>query len=101
MQGHLRLLSALALWLGTTAFACSHVSDYVHCHKVCDRYQECNNSSFDVNGCSSRCEKVAQKDKAYSRTVNECNACLETRACGESQACWAQCPDMTKIASSQ
>ncbi len=91
----MRALIAGAGILALTLVGCGDdIKNYVHCHEVCDRYQECAESSFDVNGCASRCSDKAGDDLAYSRSINECNACQETRSCAEAAVCLPKCPNV-------
>lgn len=83
--------------LALCAVTCSDVEELIECHQICDRYQECKTSGFDVNACRSRCEDRADRDAEYARRVNECDACLERRACGESDECFAsRCPQIAE-----
>ena len=53
--------SSLVLAFGLfAAFGCGEAVDEltnnVNCASVCDRYAECFDSDFDVEGCTDRCE---------------------------------------------
>ncbi len=83
---------SLALLLFTvSASGCNAVHDLdveVDCNNVCQRYRDCWDSSYDVVACRTRCDEFNNNDR---RSANECDTCLDSRACAESFACGGVC----------
>ena len=89
-----RILLGILLFVGTFTLAsvgCGVVDDYVDCNKICNRYRDCVNTDYDAGKCTSRCFDESRNNSEYNRKANECNACLEDRACSQSLPCTVQC----------
>jgi len=71
--------------------ACSATNDLdveIDCNNICQRYRDCWDSSYDVDSCRTRCDEFNNVDR---RSANECDTCLDSRACAESFACGNVC----------
>lgn len=68
-----------------------HVED---CFTICDRYQECVDSSFDITACTDACEDLADDDTVVQERLDRCDDCLDDRSCQEVEtvACFDDCP---------
>jgi hypothetical protein len=63
--------------------AVDEVSNTIDCHSVCERYQSCFDSDYDVEGCTDRCENEADADEQREARLERCDACIEDRSCGD------------------
>lgn len=92
-----RTTNALVLAFGLlTAAACSEAVDEgtntVDCASVCDRYAECFESDFDVQGCTDRCEDEADASQSREERLEACNSCIDDRSCTSATFnCSTQC----------
>lgn len=68
----------------------------VDCAQICSAYSECI-TDIDVSSCTNECEDKADANSAYQRSASDCEACLEDKACAESESCWASCPAMPPV----
>jgi hypothetical protein len=67
-----------------SALGCSSadkVTDTIDCHQVCQRYADCYNSSYDVDGCTSRCESSAADSGANMNELQSCDDCIGDKSC--------------------
>jgi hypothetical protein len=75
---------ALGLFV-TAAVGCSDavddVTNKIDCHQVCERYADCFNSDYDVDGCSDKCESRAGSDDDRQRALRACDDCIDDRSC--------------------
>ena len=65
---------------------CSQVSEKIDCTKVCNRYQECFDSDYDVDACVDECSNNDDVNEA-----DECESCIDDLSCTESFACTPEC----------
>jgi hypothetical protein len=82
--------SGLAL-VSLVGSGCDDLDQAVDCAKICNRYQECFDSDYDVNGCVDRCEDNADDDEAFADAADACESCIDDRACAESFPCAGEC----------
>jgi len=61
------------------------------CHVICERYQDCVDGNYDVGNCVDRCTDDAERDEDYAQRADDCQECLDEKACGESVACVDEC----------
>lgn len=88
------LVATLFLGAGLTfATTCGEADRTFDCHAVCDRYQECLNSNYDVNGCRDRCRVKARNDADYERKADVCEDCIsnQTSCVGAGFNCSTEC----------
>lgn len=92
MRGMNRTLGAIVMGLfGIGAVACAPVDEIdmaVDCANLCDRYRDCFDSDYDTGACRDRCHEMVDRDP---RVANECDTCLDSRACSESFSCADEC----------
>jgi hypothetical protein len=92
-----RIPTALVLAAGLlTAVGCGEavdeVTNNVNCASVCDRYAECFDSDFDVEGCADRCEDEADASENREERLEACNSCIDDRSCTSATFnCATQC----------
>ena len=60
----------------------------VDCNDLCNRYRDCFDSAYDTASCRGRCDETANRDR---QAANECDTCLDPRACSESFVCADEC----------
>lgn len=84
-------LGPLLLLLVVTGCAnpIEEIDETVDCTDLCNRYRDCYDSSYDTAACRGRCEELA--DGADPGAANDCDACLDPRACTEAFACVDAC----------
>ena len=74
----LGLVLALPVGCGDTI---DEVTDTIDCRTVCERYSDCFNADYDVDGCSDRCESTADADAERQRRLRACDDCIDERSC--------------------
>ena len=92
MRKKLGFCVILGLCWGLALASCSSVDEVtnsIDCHTVCQRYADCFNSDYDVDGCSDRCETNADSADDRQRKLKACDTCIGTG--GISMTAWA-CP---------
>ena len=57
------------------------IENKVTCHDVCDRYSECFDADYDVDGCTDRCENKATPDEEKEAQLEKCDACIDDKSC--------------------
>ena len=82
-DGPLKPTTILAALLPTLLLSCSAVEDALNCRQVCEKYQECFDSDYDVGECVDACTDEAAEDDDYSRRVDVCESCIDGLSCGE------------------
>jgi hypothetical protein len=81
------LLSLSAL----VSFGCKPIDDIdaaVDCNDICSRYRDCFDSNYDIASCHNRCDDAVNWNPGVA---NECDTCLDGRACAESAECIGDC----------
>jgi hypothetical protein len=88
-----KLILTCGLALGTVLwFGCSSVQNAVDCNGICDRYQECFDSTYDTSSCESRCRSNANSEADYMAKASDCDSCLGDKSCaGATFECGSQC----------
>jgi hypothetical protein len=71
--------------------AADEVSNTVVCHSVCERYKDCFDSDYDVEGCTDKCEDDADASENREERLESCNSCIDGKSCTESFSCGAEC----------
>jgi hypothetical protein len=71
--------------------AVDEVTNEIDCQSVCQRYADCVDSDYDVDGCQDRCENEADADQDKERRLEMCDACLDGQSCGQSFDCTDEC----------
>jgi hypothetical protein len=84
------LISLLFAAFAITACG-GRVEDRLNCRRVCNTYQDCVDSDYDVRDCINRCSSDAADDDEYSRQVDHCETCLDGRSCAEALTCASDC----------
>lgn len=88
------VLSAVAL--ACVASACGDatdpISNRITCGDVCERYRDCFDEDYDVEGCTDRCENDATDDEEKEAELEECSACIDDESCtGAVFECTTEC----------
>jgi hypothetical protein len=82
----------LALGVGLFAPSCGEADKLFDCQSVCSRYQTCFNSSYDVEGCRTRCKDNADRDTEFKRKADDCESCIDDRSCSSATfSCATRC----------
>ncbi len=86
IEHRLRYVIAVAATIGAFAIgACSstvdEVTNSIDCHTVCQRYADCFNADYDVDGCSDKCANSADADNERQRKLKMCDTCIDDRSC--------------------
>jgi len=73
------------LFLGALTFAssisCDSVEAAFDCSSVCGRYRDCYDSSYDVDGCESRCRTNAANNSKIKDDAATCESCIGDMSC--------------------
>jgi hypothetical protein len=87
------VLSSLALaWAVSACDATDSVTNRITCGDVCERYRDCFDEDYDVDGCTDRCENAATANEDRARRLEICDACIDDRSCTEATFnCSADC----------
>ena len=89
-----------ALLLGNFAVACSDADNVVSCAQVCDKYQDCINSDYDVVECTTSCEDTANDSANRQKQLDSCASCIDDRSCtGAVFNCTTECATVIASAS--
>lgn len=63
---------------GFFSMSCGEVSQSIDCHYICERYQDCFDSAYDVGACTDRCEAMYDSDP---HGADDCETCVDDRSC--------------------
>lgn len=74
---------ALAPFAAVGCSAADEISNTVDCHQVCQRYKDCFNADYDVEGCTDKCEDSADDSAARERKLEMCDSCIDDRSCND------------------
>ncbi len=79
-----KLTSCLAFgFVALFSFAsCDKIDVLTDCQNICDKYQDCFDSDFDVSDCRDRCEENSD-DEDFADDVSTCEDCIDDRDCVE------------------
>jgi hypothetical protein len=97
MKNRFHVVGPCLFLLGALAFigcseAADEVTNTVNCASVCNRYQECFDSDFDVEGCTDRCEDDADASENREERLESCDSCIDDKSCSEATFnCASQC----------
>lgn len=99
MKQHFGLKFGFALFMGLTlagTVGCSdtvdEITNNIDCHAVCERYGDCFDADYDVEGCTDKCENRAGSDDDRQRQLRQCDDCIDDRSCTSATfACAADC----------
>ena len=80
------ILTVGAVALPALMFVNCGAEETFDCAKVCNRYQECFDSDYDVEACTDRCDDTDDVNDA-----DECESCIDGLSCTESFTCTAEC----------
>ncbi len=61
--------------------AVDEVTNTVNCRQVCERYQSCFDSDYDVGACTDRCENEADASENREARLESCEACIDDKSC--------------------
>jgi hypothetical protein len=86
MKNRFKLGCGLALGLLLTQLVgCSDtvddITNNIDCHSVCQRYSDCFDSGYDIDGCTDKCENNADSDSDRQRKLHACDDCIDDRSC--------------------
>jgi hypothetical protein len=85
------LFLSLALF-GLLGVGCSSVENKFSCHDVCQRYSTCFDSSYDVSGCTSKCEADADNSSDKQNKLDDCHDCIGDKSCvSDIASCSSSC----------
>lgn len=88
------LLSSTAL--GLLVWGCGEAEELVDCAQICQAKKDCVDDAYDVSACTDDCEDRSDRDEDFRRDANECEACIEDRACAEQIECFGTCPILSQ-----
>jgi hypothetical protein len=78
-------LLAMCGFLCAASVACGdevdEVTNTITCGDVCQRYADCFDEDYDVDGCVDDCENEATPDEEKEAELEECHACIDDESC--------------------
>ena len=81
-----------SLMAGISSIGCGELEELADCHNICDDYQDCADSNYDVSKCRSDCETRSDSDTDFKTDVAACSACVDGKSCSEKLKCGGDCP---------
>jgi hypothetical protein len=85
------LASSLSFFALFAVVGCDDIDRSFDCNQICDKYRDCFNSSYDVEGCADRCEENAEDSEDFDSHADDCENCLDERSCSETFSCVDEC----------
>ncbi len=86
------LLVAAALAVAALLTGCQTFDSIKDCANICQRYHDCFDSTYGVDACEQRCRDSAESDDTYFQKVDNCNTCIDDKACASAVFnCGADC----------
>ncbi len=68
------------------------IDELFDCSQICNRYEECIDGDYDVDGCIDRCETNADEEEGFAERADNCETCLDgDDSCAESLPCADDC----------
>jgi hypothetical protein len=65
----------------TLANGCGKADEIFDCQSVCERYRDCYNGDYDVDGCRQRCRNNSEKNSSVRDDADQCEACIGDKSC--------------------
>ena len=88
-------ITVLALACSALTAGCGEdnaIDRLLDCQQICDRYQGCFDSDYDVDECRDSCESEADADADFEDQVDACERCIDGLSCTEGTfSCAADC----------
>jgi hypothetical protein len=85
------ILFALAALTPFALSACDDIDQAFDCAQICQRYDDCVDSDYDVDGCTDRCETNADESDDFADQADACESCLDDRTCSGIFPCIDEC----------
>jgi hypothetical protein len=74
----------VAFVMGTVlGLGCGAVDREADCNRICNKKKDCADANYNVSNCVDYCRSQAKANAEYGQKVNDCSACVETRACND------------------
>src|SRR3954470_8484183 len=75
-----------------TAMSCGAADRAYDCNRICNKYKDCADASYDASACASECRDNAADSEAYADKADDCQACIDDRSCaGAVFGCSSEC----------
>lgn len=94
LLSHLSVARIVALTALCACFdvGCGDIDNAADCNKICDRYRECFDTSYNTTTCYNRCQSAGTSDAEARRRIDTCSACINGLSCtGAFVSCAGQC----------
>jgi hypothetical protein len=75
------VLGVTLLALSSCSSTVDEVTNTIDCHSVCQRYADCFNADYDVDGCTDKCQNSADSSSARQSRLQTCSSCIDDRSC--------------------
>jgi hypothetical protein len=86
------LRAAALLLLLCSCAVVQTIDTALDCRAICNRYQSCFDSAYDVDGCESRCRGHASDDREYRKKADDCDHCIANKSCAKASfSCLQEC----------
>jgi hypothetical protein len=68
------------------------VENRITCKDVCQRYSDCFDHSYDVDGCTDRCTNDSLDSSEKDAKLDACNSCIKDHSCAPAVfSCGSDC----------
>jgi len=74
-------MAAIVATATTLANGCGTADEIFDCQSVCQRYQDCYASDYDVDMCRQRCRSASENDPSVRQDADKCEACIGDKSC--------------------
>jgi len=92
MKPFMTFATVLVVAISTFAsYGCDKADQAYDCHAICQKWADCADSNYDVSSCADNCRDKAANDDAYADKADDCQACIDDRACSETFPCIDEC----------
>jgi hypothetical protein len=89
------LLTLPLIWVYFVTAACDvteSISNSITCGDVCERYRDCFDENYDVDGCVDECESEASANEDQEARLEACDECIDDESCASAVfECTTQC----------
>jgi hypothetical protein len=92
MKPLLTFATVLSVAFATLGFhGCDKADQAYDCQGICQKYADCIDSNYDVSECADSCRTKAEDDQAFADRADDCQACVDDKACSETWPCVDEC----------
>jgi hypothetical protein len=88
-------LGLFGLFTALAVTGCNDVKNAYDCDHICERYQSCFDTSYDVDSCETKCKNNADSDDSFADKASSCQSCEDGDSCvAAAFSCADDCADI-------